>query len=438
MTINYDCVFGRKLLYTFNYIGYLSYDYYQIRKIIERTRATKFEVIIFGCLYAGRLATICYNMYFMSGIVASPMTSGPFIGAGPCKTKVTAIMVYQEHIYNIIMELIMISKIVQFAFSLNSKKTTWKKIIRYVFDFEIFSFIYYLCCEVLYMVFYQLLPPAQVSFVNVFYNQVYVFLFLTNATHFSQDRVKKAEKLGLKLEKRKPIEGNGQDSEKSTEIVKRTLIVRGIAIYFLVYISYDCVMGRKLMYAVNYIGFLSYDYYQIKKVIERTRPQYYEIVIFILLFLGRMATLTYNVYFMSGIVVNPLTSGPYAGAGPCNSKVTTTMVYMEHLYNIGMETLIILRVFLFAISLNTKKTSWKKIILYVFDFEMFTFVYYLCFEIAYMIIYKILPSSQVSFVNAVYNQVRLINQGLCISLFGECNTFHARQDQESSKIGFEG
>ncbi|KAJ3312558.1 hypothetical protein HDV04_002875 [Boothiomyces sp. JEL0838] len=186
-------------------------------------------------------------------------------------------------------------------------------------------------------------------------------------------------------------------------------IVRGIAIYFLIYISYDCVMGRKLMYAVNYIGFLSYDYYQIKKVIERTRPKNYEIGIFAALFLGRMATLIYCVYFMSGVIVNPVTTGLYIGAGSCNSKVTRTMVYVEHLYNIGMESLIIFRVFLFATSLNSKKASWEKIILYVFDFEMFTFVYYLCFEIAYMIMYEVLPASDISFVNAVYVFLFLAN-----------------------------
>ncbi|KAJ3312559.1 hypothetical protein HDV04_002876 [Boothiomyces sp. JEL0838] len=224
LTLNYDCVFGRKLLYVFNYIGYLSYDYYQVKKIIERTRPSRYEVWMFALLYAGRVATICYNMYYMSGIIANPMKSGPFIGAGPCKTIVTPTMVYQEHIYNIIMELLMIAKVFQFAFSLNSKKTSWKKIMRYVFDFEIFSFIYYLCCEILYMIFYRLLPPAQVSFVNVFYNQVYVFLFLANATHFCQDRVKKAEKLGVKIDKKLNYNARGKDSQRSTEIVRRTVI----------------------------------------------------------------------------------------------------------------------------------------------------------------------------------------------------------------------
>ncbi|KAJ3273077.1 hypothetical protein HDV01_004854 [Terramyces sp. JEL0728] len=220
MTINYDCVMGRKLLYAFNYIGYLSYDFYQIKKIIDRTRPSTYEVWGFWTLYVGRVATICYNMYFMSGIVAAPLASGPFIGAGPCKTKVTSTMVYQEHIYNIIMESLMIAKVFQFALSLNTKKASWNKIMRYVFDFEIFSFIYYLCCELLYMIFYQLLPPAQVSFVNVFYNQVYVFLFLANATHFSQDRIKKATKLGLKVDKRHYGEKE-KESEKSTEILKK-------------------------------------------------------------------------------------------------------------------------------------------------------------------------------------------------------------------------
>ncbi|KAJ3325604.1 hypothetical protein HDV06_003422 [Boothiomyces sp. JEL0866] len=48
--------------------------------------------------------------------------------------------------------------------------------------------------------------------------QIYVFLFLANATHYFHDRVEKATKLGLKLEKKRDAAAIPLD--RSTQIVK--------------------------------------------------------------------------------------------------------------------------------------------------------------------------------------------------------------------------
>ncbi|KAJ3325605.1 hypothetical protein HDV06_003423 [Boothiomyces sp. JEL0866] len=477
VTINYDCVFGRKLMYIFNYIGFLAYDYYQIKKIIQRTRPSKYEIWGFILLFIGRMATLVYCVYYMNGGIANAVTLGPFAGAGSCETKVTPTMVYVEHIYNIGMEFLMILKIFHFAYSLNNKKTNWKKIVRHVFDFEMFSFVYYFCCEIAYMIIYKTLNSSSVSFVNSCYNQVYVFLFLFNATEFSRDKIKQATKLGLKVETR--YQKGRSTSDKSSAVkesvviltifctdvrvlpqmtnlygvasatltpslclqlllyslffgcdfliftftygIRKTLpknflacgLITGIAqlvtrvlvLYFIITISYDCVLGRKLIYLLNYISFLAYDYYQIQRIIERTRPTKYEVWLFWLLLLGRVGTLGYCLYYISGEVTNPVTTGIYAGAGPCATKSTATMVYVEHIYNIAMEFIMIGKIFQFAFSLNSKKSSWTKIVQYVFDFEIYSFIYYLLCEIAYMVIYKTMASSSVSLVNTFYNQI---------------------------------
>ncbi|KAJ3312556.1 hypothetical protein HDV04_002873 [Boothiomyces sp. JEL0838] len=220
ITISYDCVLGRKLIYLFNYISFLAYDYYQIQRIIERTRSNIYEVWIFWALFLGRVATLGYCLYYITGDIISPVTSGAYAGAGPCSTKSTTTMVYVEHVYNISMELIMIGKVFQFAYSLASKKSSWTKIVKYVFDFEIYSFIYYLLCEIAYMVIYKTMAPSSVSMVNTFYNQIYVFLFLANATHFSSDKIAKAAKLGLKVDEYRKEKGRST-SDKSRETGKK-------------------------------------------------------------------------------------------------------------------------------------------------------------------------------------------------------------------------
>ncbi|KAJ3312557.1 hypothetical protein HDV04_002874 [Boothiomyces sp. JEL0838] len=222
ITLNYECVWGRKLMYLLLYIGFIAYDYYQIKKIVERTRPNKYELVVFGLLFMGRISILAYNTANMSGFIVNPTTTGQYVGAGSCQSKVTGEMVYLEHSYNISMEIILIGKVCQFAYSLNSSKTNWISILRYVFDFEIFTFITYLGFEIAYLIAYQYMPAGQISFVNVFYNQIYVVLFVANAIHFFQDKVTKAKKLGLKVKQQQLLKF--EESSQPTELMKKTEI----------------------------------------------------------------------------------------------------------------------------------------------------------------------------------------------------------------------
>ncbi|KAJ3325600.1 hypothetical protein HDV06_003418 [Boothiomyces sp. JEL0866] len=202
MTLNYDCSLGRKLAYSLTYIGFLTYDFYQIKEIIRKTKATKKERLGFLALFFGRVVSLAYNLYYISGIIANPTTSGAFIGAGPCKTLATDIMVHQEHIYIIFMETIMIAKVVHYALSLDRSKH-WRKFFK-VIDFEIITFIIYLLCEIIYMGFYLTFPPTDISYFNVFYDQVSIILFMANATYFSNKKIDKAAELEAKAETKNP------------------------------------------------------------------------------------------------------------------------------------------------------------------------------------------------------------------------------------------
>ncbi|KAJ3325601.1 hypothetical protein HDV06_003419 [Boothiomyces sp. JEL0866] len=185
MTINYDCT-----------LGFLTYDFYQIKEVFRKTKAGKNERIVFYCLLALRAASLIYNLYYIQGIIADPTTTGSFIGAGPCKTLSTDTMVHQEHIYIIFFEFVIIARIVKYALSLD-KNRSWKRFYR-VIDFEILTFMVYLLCEVIYMAFYLTFPPSDISYFNVFYNQISVFLFAVNATNFSAQKIDKAAELEAK------------------------------------------------------------------------------------------------------------------------------------------------------------------------------------------------------------------------------------------------
>ncbi|KAJ3325602.1 hypothetical protein HDV06_003420 [Boothiomyces sp. JEL0866] len=200
MTLNYDCVLGRKLAYAFNYIGFLVYDYYQMKEIIRRTNASKYEISGFYLLLAGRAVSLIYNLFYISGIIADPTTTGNFIGAGPCKTLMTDAMVHQEHIYIIFMEIVMLSKVFHHAIYYGKHEMDWKRFF-FIVDFEIFTFVAYMICEVVYMAFYVTFPPTDVSYFNVFYIQFSIFLFMANATNFSRNKALKSADISSKDQK---------------------------------------------------------------------------------------------------------------------------------------------------------------------------------------------------------------------------------------------
>ncbi|KAJ3312560.1 hypothetical protein HDV04_002877 [Boothiomyces sp. JEL0838] len=316
MTLNYDCTLGRKLAYSLTYVGYLTYNFYQIKQIIRKIKAKRTERIAFISLFMGRIGSLAYNLYYISGTVVAPAASGPYSGAGPCMTNATVNMVLQEHIYNVFMGLMMIGKVFYIAILTDTSKL-WKYFFK-VMDFEIITFLIYLTCEIIFVGFYLAFPPTDISYFNVFYDQV----IDTNA------------------------------------------------------------------------GFLSYDFYQIKEVFRKTKAGKTERIVFYFLFLLRVASLAYNLYYMQGIIADPLTSGPFIGAGPCKTLATDTMVHQEHLYIIFLEFVIIARVIRYALSLDKNK-SWKRFYR-VIDFEILTFVTYFVCEVAYIALYFIFPPTNIS------------------------------------------
>ncbi|KAJ3273076.1 hypothetical protein HDV01_004853 [Terramyces sp. JEL0728] len=200
MTLNYDCALGSKFAYAFIYIGFLVYNYYQTKEIIRRTNSTKYEKWGFYVLLAGRFISLVYNLCFVSGIISNPATTGSFVGAGPCKTLMTGAMVQQEHLYVIFMELIMLGKTFYCAHCTRVQKD-WKRFFLIV-DNEIFTFVAYLVCEVVYMVFFLASPAAYLSYFNVFYSQFTVILFMVNATNFSKNNALKTSEAPTKSDQK--------------------------------------------------------------------------------------------------------------------------------------------------------------------------------------------------------------------------------------------
>ncbi|KAJ3301979.1 hypothetical protein HDV03_005512 [Kappamyces sp. JEL0829] len=202
-----------------------------------------------------------------------------------------------------------------------------------------------------------------------------------------------------------------------------------ICMYYLLYVTTDCTPGRKAAYAFFYFGFLTYDYYQLKNVSRRTKPARLIRYGFYFLFLARIVSCIYNVVMVEGVVAYPLADGATTGPGPCKSQFSRVMIYQEHLVTTIFEIAVVIHVFRHAQNLVTKKASLMAIILNVFDFETQSFVFYMLTEVCYIIVYSIIPSALVSYLNTFYLQLPVL-----LFLVNACH-FTIPKDVKAAKVG---
>ncbi|KAI8907337.1 hypothetical protein EDD86DRAFT_53237 [Gorgonomyces haynaldii] len=191
LTVNYECSLSRHLAYGFFLLGFVLYDFYQLLNVQDRTK--KKQWLLVG-LFIIRLASVVFSVVRYQGVVALPITEGPWQGAGPCKSKIDDLTVYQEHIIVWIYEIALVFSIVQHAHSLTSREITFIDILTNVFDFEAVSFVVYMLSEAVYITLYAIIPAAYISYLNTFYLQLPIALFLANALN-AKDKKKMVEKL---------------------------------------------------------------------------------------------------------------------------------------------------------------------------------------------------------------------------------------------------
>ncbi|KAJ3301980.1 hypothetical protein HDV03_005513 [Kappamyces sp. JEL0829] len=193
-----ECSTGRKVAYSFFYAGFIIYDIYQIRNVTNRTRASRYIKLGLYFLLLCRVVSCIYNVVYVEGQIVYPLANGAMTGPGPCKSKFTAEMVHQEHAITTIYEIAIVAHVAIHAQSLVSKNNSLFNIIWNVFDFETQSFVCYMLIEVLYLIVYGMIPSSYVSYLNTFYLQLPVALFMANACHYSIPKDKRAANIGLK------------------------------------------------------------------------------------------------------------------------------------------------------------------------------------------------------------------------------------------------
>lgn len=173
-----ECTIGRKVAYSFFYLGFFIYDIYQLQKILAITSAGKTSTVILHFLVVVRFASYIYNIYSVLGVLTY---SHLYLdGRAGCTSSFLPVSIYQEHIVSILFELSLLSQFTVFVFSNRTHAVPLTAFLNSVVDYETVSFLAYLLFEIMYTVTYMLMPGSYISLLNTFYLNVPVGLFLFN------------------------------------------------------------------------------------------------------------------------------------------------------------------------------------------------------------------------------------------------------------------
>ena len=131
-------------------------------------------------LFLTRLGSVILVFLKVDGIII-PVQGGP-PDIGSCATNYSNVdwPSYQEHIISIVFQLALLG---QLFLSVLRSKTPMTALSR-IFDLEVFGFIVFLWVEVLYLLVYHYLPSVPISFLNTFYFNTPIVLYIVFAMNF--------------------------------------------------------------------------------------------------------------------------------------------------------------------------------------------------------------------------------------------------------------
>lgn len=180
-----ECSMALKILYSVSYLAFLVFDVYQLWKLEVMTERTKlFYVAAF--LLVSRVLSYGYNVFTVSALADKADGTRGF-----CSTYFPGASVIQEHSISIVYAVVLCINLITYVSKMREKMSNGgtvplPELLERVVDTELLSFIFYLLCECVYLLFYIniILIRQQhhlISLMNAAYFNIPVILFLANA-----------------------------------------------------------------------------------------------------------------------------------------------------------------------------------------------------------------------------------------------------------------
>ncbi|KAI8898187.1 hypothetical protein BC833DRAFT_590842 [Globomyces pollinis-pini] len=163
----------------------------------------------------------------------------------------------------------------------------------------------------------------------------------------------------------------------------------------------SCLILKKFVYALIYINFIGYDYYQLKKVLYLTNCAGVKSWFLYFALISRIASVTFTTYHAKGLM--PSTTSE--GLGSCLTYIPHDVVLLEHAVSIFFELALISHFGLYFLLKYLKEKSIAEYWNVAMDFELVTFFAYSVTECLHIVAFQILPASYISTMNLIYNSL---------------------------------
>ena len=183
------------------------------------------------------------------------------------------------------------------------------------------------------------------------------------------------------------------------------------SVFFIVTLNYEdvCIYVRKCIYTLVYAAFFVYDVYQFMKIKAITLPgKWANVTLFA--FLGlRFSSYVVNLVMVGSKVTGTELDPEGFGRGSCTTSFPIWTIYQEHFVSVVFELVLGLQLYFYLEALSKKHgkdlpTLFRSVI----DMETISFGVYFAIEIAYLLVYSMIPTSSVSMLNSFYLMVPVL------------------------------
>jgi hypothetical protein len=182
-----------------------------------------------------------------------------------------------------------------------------------------------------------------------------------------------------------------------------SLILAGfsVCVYYLATLNtiQQCIFGRKLAYALFYLGFFVFDLYQLIKIVALTNASRTATVVLSIALCGRLASYIVNAIFMQAKLTGYIDTENELGS--CTSSFTDMFVYQEHGVSILYETCLGIQFLMYLRATYNNQIPVSQFLRSVVDFETFTFFIYLFLEFVYIMLYSWASTLLVGFYSLI-------------------------------------